>query len=259
MPRSPANDLEFDRVLMLVAAHAKTRVGRQCVTTCRELPDATEACRRAAFNTALAELVATDGALPLTGVDDATEWLGPDARVPTEPREFLTLLALARGIAAIRRRLHTAPDELAVLRAAADRLPDTADLVATVSPLLGRDGRIPDDATPELARLRRSSARQRQEVLRVLAGVQRAHRSAVTDAPPTLRRDRYCVPVRTAAKSEIPGLLLDTSSTGATVFVEPYEAVDLNNVLTENSARERHEVQRILRRIGDAFAATAGE
>ena len=234
-------------------------MGRQCVTTGGELPDVADACRRAAFNTALAELVATDGALPLTGVDDATEWLGPDAPVPTEPREFLALLALARGVASIRRRLQAAPDELAVLREVADGLPDTTELVATVSPLLGRDGRIPDDATPELARLRRSSARQRQEVLRVLAGVQRAHRSAVTDAPPTLRRDRYCVPVRAGAKSEIPGLLLDTSSTGATVFIEPYEAVDLNNALAENAARERHEVQRILRRIGEAFAATAGE
>ena len=156
-------------------------------------------------------------------------------------------------------RLADVPDEQAVLRGVAEELPDTTALVAVVSPLLGRDGRIPDDASPELARLRRASGRRRQDLLQVLAGVRRAHGDAVTDAPPTLRRDRYCLPVRSGARSDIPGLLLDTSSSGATAFIEPFEAVELNNALAETAAKERHELQRILRVIGDAFAGAADE
>ncbi len=257
MRRSTATDLGFDKVLTIVAAHAKTRVGRLRLSGCFDLPDARSACRRAAYTTALTELVGIDGPLPLAGIDDAVAWLGPDAPVPSEPKQFVALLSLARRVASVRKRLATVPNELAVLRRTADELPDTTGLVATVAPLLGRDGRIPDDASPELARVRRASARQRRDVLQVLAGIQRAHRSAMTDAPPTLRRDRYCVPVRAGAKSEVPGLLLDTSATGATVFVEPFDAVELNNALAENAARERHEVQRILRLIGDAFADAA--
>ncbi len=215
--------------------------------------------RRAAFNSALLDLITIDGPLPLDGVDEAAVWLEPEAPAPTEPREFLALLSLAKRIAAVRRRLAGVPEEQAVLRGVAEELPDTTALVAVVSPLLGRDGRIHDDASPELARLRRASSRRRQDLLQVLAGVRRAHGDAVTDAPPTLRRDRYCLPVRTGARSEIPGLLLDTSSSGATAFIEPFEAVELNNALAETAAKERHELQRILRVIGDAFAGAADE
>ena len=245
--------------MKLVAAHARTRMGRFLLLASGELPTVDEALRRAAFNSALLELITIDGALPLDGIDDAASWLEPEASQPTEPREFLALLALAKRVAVIRRRLSAVPDELAILRTVVDELPDTVGLVALVSPLLGRDGRIPDDASPELERLRRASGRRRQDLLQMLAGVRRAHGDAVTDAPPTLRRDRYCLPVRSGARSEIPGLLLDTSSSGATAFVEPFEVVELNNALAETTAKERHELQRILRLIGDAFAGAADE
>lgn len=245
--------------MQLVAAHARTRLGRSYLTSLGPLPAFDEALERAAFNSALLELVELDGPLPLDGIDDAASWLEPGAALPTEAKDFLALLALAKRVAAVRRRLRGAPEELAVLRTVADELPDTTVLVAKVSPLLGRDGRVPDDATPELDRLRRSSGRQRQELLLVLAGVRRAHGDAVTDAPPTLRRDRYCLPVRAGSRASLPGLLLDTSSTGATVFIEPFEAVELNNALAETEAKERHELQRILRLIGDAFADNAGD
>lgn len=245
--------------MKLVAAHARTRMGRFLLLASGELPTVDEALRRAAFNSALLELITVDGALPFDGIDDAASWLEPEASPPTEPREFLALLALAKRVAVIRRRLSAVPDELAILRTVVDELPDTAGLVALVSPLLGRDGRIPDDASPELERLRRASGRRRQDLLQMLAGVRRAHGDAVTDAPPTLRRDRYCLPVRSGARSEIPGLLLDTSSSGATAFVEPFEVVELNNALAETTAKERHELQRILRLIGDAFADAADE
>jgi len=257
--RSPFAELEFDTTMKLVAAHARTRMGRFLIANCGDFPGVGAALQGAAFNSALLDLINTDGPLPLDGVDEAAVWLEPEAPVPTEPREFLALLSLAKRIATVRRRLAGVPDAQAVLRGVAEELPDTTALVAVVSPLLGRDGRIHDDASPELARLRRASSRHRQDLLQVLAGVRRAHGDAVTDAPPTLRRDRYCLPVRSGARSEIPGLLLDTSSSGATAFIEPFEVVELNNALAETAAKERHELQRILRLIGDAFAGAADE
>ncbi len=245
--------------MKLVAAHARTRVGRFLLSATGGFPAVGEALRRAAFNSALLELITIDGPLPLDGIDEAAVWLEPEAPTPTEPKEFLALLSLAKRVAAVRRRLADVSDEQAILRGVAEELPDTTGLVAVVSPLLGRDGRIPDDASPELARLRRASGRRRQDLLQVLSGVRRAHGDAVTDAPPTLRRDRYCLPVRSGARSEIPGLLLDTSSSGATAFIEPFEVVEFNNALAETAAKERHELQRILRVIGEAFTGAADE
>ncbi len=141
--------------MQLVAAHARTRMGRFLFQSTGGLPGVDEALHRAAFNSALLELINVEGPLPLDGVDEAAPWLEPDAPAPSEPKEFLALLSLAKRVAAIRRRLGGVPDELAILESVVELLPDTSALVALVSPLLGRDGRIPDDASPELERLRR--------------------------------------------------------------------------------------------------------
>ena len=254
MDRSYASELEFDKVLQLIAAHARSGVGRsflmQSVVHCPEDYDPRAAAH---LTLALAELIEDGENLSFAGVDDALPWLEDDAPPPSEPRDLLALLGLARRVAAIRRRLAASTSEQ--LRLVAQRLPDTTELVAAVSPRLDHDGTVTDTASPELQRLRREVSRARMEVTAELEGIRRAHGDVVTDAPPTLRRDRYCLPVRSSARGQLPGLLLDVSARGATAFVEPLAVVELNNRLTAATAGERREIQRILAEIARLFAA----
>jgi DNA mismatch repair protein MutS2 len=251
--RSLASELEFDKILELVAAHARTRVGRFVIRGLIEFPeDAAHRIRSARLTNAFADLIEEDGPLTLAGVDDAVPWLDEGAPPPSEPRDLVALLVLARRIAAVRRRLEAADtvefDDLL------ERLTDTSELVAQVAPKLKRDGTVADDASPELGRLRREISRARTEVLEELEAVRRTHRDLVTDAPTTLRRDRYCLPVRSSARSQINGLLLDVSARGATSFVEPFAVVELNNRLAAAVTGETREIQRILHEIGKLFA-----
>jgi DNA mismatch repair protein MutS2 len=251
--RSVASELEFDKVLQLVAAHARTGVGRAVVKRLSDRAEGREAySRNARFTIAVHDLLEDEDAFALAGIDEALPWLEEDSLPPSEPRDLLALLTLARRVAAVARRLESSENEL--LMEFARRLPDTADLVAEVAPLLGRDGTVSDSASPELARLRREITRTRSAVVGELEGVRRANREIVTDAPPTMRRDRYCLPVRSSARSQMEGLLLDVSARGATSFVEPFAVVELNNKLTAAMAGERAEIQRILRRIIDLFS-----
>ena len=253
MERSVASELEFDKVLQLVAAHARTGVGRAVVERLTDhAGEREEYSRNARFTIAVQDLLEDEDAFALTGIDDALPWLEEDSLPPSEPRDLLSLLTLARRVAAVARRLESSENEL--LMEFARRLPDTADLVAEVAPLLGRDGSVSDSASPELARLRREITRTRSAVVGELEGVRRANREIVTDAPPTMRRDRYCLPVRSSARSQMEGLLLDVSARGATSFVEPFAVVELNNKLTVAMAGERAEIQRILRKIIDLFS-----
>jgi DNA mismatch repair protein MutS2 len=81
--------------------------------------------------------------------------------------------------------------------------------------------------------------------------LRRTHRQLA--APFTVRRERYCVPVPVVDRASVAGLVLDVSSSGATVFVEPFSVVELNNALAEASARAREEEERILQEIAAAF------
>jgi DNA mismatch repair protein MutS2 len=252
--RSIASELEFDKVQQLVAAQARTGLGRLLLTTDVLLPSTSESSRLAELTGAITRLIEEDGRLTFAGLDDALQWLEPEAPSPVEPGELLHLVTLAKRIASVRRRLLSAPGDDVTLATIGNQLPDTSKIVAWVAPRIGRDGTISDDASPELRRLRQHTARVRKELLGTLDEVRRGHPDVVTDAPPTVRRDRYCLPVRASTRTQMPGLLLDTSSRGATAFVEPFAVVELNNELTDSAAREREEIRRIVAEIVAAFA-----
>jgi DNA mismatch repair protein MutS2 len=257
--RSVASELEFDKIQLIVAARAQSGSGRRLLTADCGLLPAEESERLARLTEAVKRLLDEDGRLSFAGMDDALPWFDPASPLPIEPADLLRLLTLARRIAAVRARLLTAPGDGGPLPELGRALPDTGELIREVAPKLGRDGTIPDDASPELARLRRATTRLRMELLARLEEIRRSHADVVTDAPPTVRRDRYCVPVRASARSRLQGLLLDSSSTGATAFMEPFAVVELNNELAETAAREREEVRRILVEIAALFGAVRGE
>ncbi len=253
MDRSQAAALEFDKVIDLVSAHTRTGVGRSFL---EDLSPAfvvdEDPAGPALLTLALHDLIEEGDTISFAGLDEAVPWLEIDAPPPSEPRDLLSLLNLARRVAAVRRRLNNSDNEL--LTEIADRLPDTSPLVDQVAPLLKRDGTVSDTASPELARLRREISRARTDALAELEAVRRSHRDAVTDAPPTLRRDRYCLPVRSSAKAQLSGLLLDVSGSGATSFIEPFSMVEFNNRLAAGIAGEAQEIQRILHEIARLFA-----
>jgi DNA mismatch repair protein MutS2 len=251
--RSLAVELEFDKILELIAAHARTRVGREVLHDLAvAADDGSERPRASLLTLAVADLIEEDGILSLAGVDDAVPWLEDDAPPPSDPRDLVALLTLARRVAAIRRRLEVSGNE--EFDDILSRLADTTELVAKVAPKLGRDGTIADNASPELGRLRREIARARSDVLAELESIRRANKGVVTDAPATMRRDRYCLPVRSSARAQLRGLLLDVSARGSTSFVEPIGVVELNNRLASAVAGEAREIQRILHEIARLFA-----
>ncbi len=124
---------------------------------------------------------------------------------------------------------------------------------------LDADGRVQDEASRDLLRVRRELVAAREELVatleRVLAAVDARHRTA--DATVTLRAGRYVIPVRREARARLGGIVHDESGTHATLFVEPGEAIEPNNRLRTLEAEEAREVQRILRTLTDQLRPLA--
>ncbi|MCP4896529.1 MAG: hypothetical protein GY906_06090 [bacterium] len=246
-------DLDLKQLIALVAAHARSSVGRNFLIQAQCFPTPETTHSNVALTIQLSEFILEHEPLSFSGIDEALPLLEPGAPAAESPSDLMCLYALVRRVAAVRRSLASASPHLRMLTDCGSQLPDFDELVRWAGARLGRDGRIPDSASPELGRLRSMAARLRSEITGQLEAIKRGHADVTTDAPPTLRRDRYCLAVRAGAQGRLPGLVLDSSGSGATVFLEPFSVVELNNDLVDASARQREEIGRIVREVAAAF------
>lgn len=135
-------------------------------------------------------------------------------------------------------------------------LHDLADGIATfpviiqqIDQIIDKFGHIRDNASPELADIRRELARTEGSISKILNGILRSAQSEgliEKDVTPTMRDGRLVIPIVPALKRKISGIVHDESATGKTVFVEPTEVVEANNKIRELESDERHEIIRIL-------------
>lgn len=118
------------------------------------------------------------------------------------------------------------------------------------------DDEISDNASPTLADIRRKIRAQESKVREQLDKMTRSakYRDILQESIVTMRNGRYVLPVKNEHRAQVPGLVHDTSSSGATVFVEPVAVVEANNEIKVLMAKERDEIERIL----SALSAEAG-
>ena len=115
---------------------------------------------------------------------------------------------------------------------------------------------IADDASSTLRHIRRSVSLTNEKIHSQLTSmVNGSCRTYLQDAVITMRNNRYCIPVKSEHKANVPGMIHDQSSTGSTLFIEPAVVVNLNNRLKELAMEEQQEIERILAEL----SAKAGE
>ena len=109
--------------------------------------------------------------------------------------------------------------------------PDLLAVINDINKKVLPGGELDDQASPELARLRREITAQRGRLTKSLEAAMRAAGTAIQDEIVTVRNDRFVIPVKTDFRGKVNGVAHGFSSSGSTVFVEPLEAIEANNEL----------------------------
>lgn len=105
---------------------------------------------------------------------------------------------------------------------------------------------ISDDASPGLHKVRRAIKNAADKLHGQLNSILNANRSYLQDAVITMRDGRYCLPIKSEYKNQVPGMVHDQSSTGSTLFIEPMAVIKLNNEIRELEIAEQKEIEAVL-------------
>jgi len=255
--------VDWDHLRTLLAREAATPMGRERALDIEPLTDP-KTIRQALSETRQArQALALAGSPPWGALPDVRPSLEL-ARTPgasLEGADLAALIPLLDAGGRLRAYGHRVGSVAPDLRESLTRLPSLASLHALLTRSLAPDGSLNDDATPRLRRLRERVRGLRREIVRILEARLRAQETEGTfqDRYVTLRHGRYVLPVRSEAKSRVRGIIHDRSQSGATLFVEPADLLELNNDLVQSSREEEAEVARILLALTDEVRAVLPE
>ncbi len=165
-----------------------------------------------------------------------------------EPRELLELASFIEGGVEIVRRISRSDEDAPRLARLASGARDTTEVALAARRALLPTGEVADDASPKLAETRRTLARLRSQLTSVMEGYLRTRETErlLQDRVVTTRNDRYVLLLKADHKGQLPGIIHGSSGTGASLFLEPLPAVELNNDIVSLQDEERREVVRIL-------------
>lgn len=252
--------LEFHKLRQRLAERADFSLGHRLALELAPSADLAEVRARQALTAEARDLVARRGGQDLSGAHDLRPEIQSAALgrclIPAELLELRDTLATARRL---ERTIGRDDAHWPGLAAIADTLEPSPTLHDAIQEALDDDGKVRDDASPALRRIRKEIRVAAERLRRQLEGLlgQEALRGVLQESLITQRNGRYVIPVKADFRGRLPGVVHDTSDSGATLFVEPLGAVEAGNRLRELELDEEKEIDRILRALSGLVAAEA--
>jgi DNA mismatch repair protein MutS2 len=241
--------LEFNSLCKLLQRGAQTEMGWARIDALAPIDEVYQVQRALRETAECIELRQRGGRLSFDGIADPADSISR-LRIEGTALDPLAILDLARlcergmyareAILVERETCPTLFENVAALPHELNKL--TARLTKKILP----SGELDDRASPELARIRRDLANARSRITRSLENLMRRSSEAIQEELVTVRNDRFVIPVRSDHQGRIKGVAHGSSSSGATIFVEPLETIEANNELQSLREAEQREIAEIL-------------
>jgi DNA mismatch repair protein MutS2 len=262
MEQKHLNTIEFSQILSRLARHATFSAGCELAEALKPSPLFAEVEHRLQETREARHVLDAHGGLPLGGAHDIRPLARNAARgailQPSDLLDIENTLRVGRRVHRILARLH---GEAALLADIAARIEPCEGLAAEITRCVSEQGEIIDHASVKLSQIRRGMRaahdRLQERLNRLVTNPQNA--TYLQEALVTQRAGRYVIPVKADFRNRIPGVIHDTSASGATLFIEPLSLVDMGNRWRQLQIEERKEVERILAELSAQVAELADE
>ena len=243
--------LEFDKIRLLLSKHAVSASGKKRLTELLPAENIKQSIMLLDENSEADKILYEYAESPDFSFDDITEIL--EMADKTIMLSMGDLLKVAR-VMKISRNVsesisNVASGEIPLIKDYANKLYSDHMLEDEIYKCILSENDVADNASMELKRIRSTITRCNINIKNKLTmyTTSSAYNKFLQDAIVTIRNNRYVIPVRSEYKNNIPGLIHDQSASGATVFIEPFQIVQLNNEIASLKISESYEIEKILK------------
>ena len=263
MQPSALRALEFDRIVEAVTDFALTPMGAERLSRLQPSTDQHKVAQLLAATTETVRFVRAHGGLSLRASSEMPQTLAALA-VEGRALEALRLLGLVAFLDSIdetRASIRRAPGSFPLLEATSGGAASFKGESAQTREKIHSSGEVVDNASPELRVIRERLRKQRSRLRSTLESYLRGKETAkyLQDQVVTERNGRYVLVVKAEHRGGIPGIVHGTSTSGASLFLEPLSTVEINNDIVALEEQEGEEVRRILLALTDAFRLRAAD
>jgi len=241
--------LEFEKVISKLQDQAACSIGREVAGLSYPTTDLETARRKQAETSEARAILQYEGNIPLGGIVDVrheVERAGLEALL--QPQDLLAILGTLQASARLGAFLQKLRPKYPLLGDLGSEIERFTPIEDAISKAISSAGEVVDTASSALARvradLRIAHSRLTEKMHSFLQSSQ--YRTAIQEPVITIRGDRYCIPVKSEYRGVIPGIVHDSSTSGATLFIEPASVVELGNQRKQLVVKEREEVEKVL-------------
>ncbi|MEG4066817.1 endonuclease MutS2 [Microcoleus sp. Pol11C2] len=248
--------LEWPRLCQHLATFAATKLG---VAAALDLPIPATQAQTAELLAQTQEAYQLEsragGALSFEGIQDiGTSLQRAELQGLLSGEELLAIATTLAGARQLRRIIDSQAD-VPTLQELASQLRTYPELEQEIHRCIDDRAQVADRATPKLAGIRVQMRQLRDRIYQILQGILQRQSNAVQEQLITQRSGRFVIPVKAPQKDAIPGIVHDSSASGATLYVEPHSTVNLNNQMRQLLRQEQAEEEAVRRALTEQVAA----
>ncbi len=254
--------LEYDAIRQRLRAHASSSLGKELAEAIEPADDIEQVRRLLAETTQARVLLAGGGRPPLGGLHDVrAQVINASRGGVLAERDLLEVSDTVYASRRMRTYLQQTDIEAPLVTTRADDLGVFEGIEQAVAASIDSRGEVADTASDQLRAIRTRIRGLQESIEQRLHAILHSSQYARMIQEPivTVRSGRYCIPVRSEYRNEFRGIVHDSSSSGATVFMEPFAVVEINNEVREARSAEEREVRRILARLSGLVGAVGEE
>ncbi|ACN98835.1 MutS2 protein [Sulfurihydrogenibium azorense Az-Fu1] len=253
MREKDLESIEYNKFLELLSSYTHNDLTKRHIINLRPFNNLEKLQKEIQKTKELYDLFIKKGYLPLTEYPDISQALNLAVIQDSilSPKDLFDIASLLKVVKEVKSYIDVS--QVQVLKSLHQDLTPLRELEKAITDSIDNTFSVKDTASIDLSRIRKEIKEVESKINKVLESIlnKPAYEEAIQEKIITIRRERFVIPIKYNYTHKIKGIILDRSSSGNTVYIEPFEVVPLNNKLSDLKLQEQIEIRKILKFLTD--------